>query len=484
MSTAIVWFRRDLRLTDNPALQAALDRHQEIVPVFLFDPDAEGSWRPGNASLSWLHHSLHQLSVDLARRGNRLVIRRGSTHETLGALLRETGAAAVYWNRLYDPALMDRDRRLKAALRETGVVVQSFQGSLWAEPWTLTNGAGQAYKVFTPFWRTLSARLTAANIASAPATIPAPPVKVNSQHLDELGLAPTLGWDRGFYELWTPGEAGAHAQLRRFLDNGLADYGRLRDFPAAEGVSLLSPHLHFGEVSPTQLLAAVHHAELDGAPAGAVEHFLRELGWREFAHHLLFHFPHTPQQALNPAFLPFPWRTPKDYADDLRAWQRGKTGIPIVDAGMRELWTTGWMHNRVRMIVASFLTKNLLIPWQEGARWFWDTLVDADLANNALGWQWCAGCGADAAPYFRIFNPVLQAQKFDPHGRYLRRWLPERADLPDTRIHLPRAAGSGDIEPIIDLGASRQRALAAYQALKSMRTTETLQRSPSMLPIR
>lgn len=475
MSACLLWFRRDLRLTDNPALTAALERGEPVIPVYIHDPDAERPWTPGAASRSWLHRSLQALAADLATRGSRLIVRRGPVLQTLQSLLGETGATAVAWNRLYDPALVERDTRIKAALKNDGIGVWSHPTALWCEPWQIATGSGQPYKVFTPFWRALASRLPDAPLRAAPERIPGPREWPTGVEIDALALNPAIPWDRGFYEIWQPGEAGAFRRLQRFLDEDLHGYSEARDRPAdSGGRSRLSPHLHFGEIGPLQVLRAIQRVRASGdVPENDAEHFLRELGWREFAHHLLHHFPQTPDRPLNPGFAAMPWRRERDYAADLRAWQRGRTGIPIVDAGMRELWATGSMHNRVRMIAASLLTKNLLIPWQEGAHWFWDTLVDASLASNTLGWQWVAGCGADAAPYFRIFNPVLQSQKFDAAGRYIRRWVPELADLPDKTIHAPwtlRTATPRDYPaPIVDLSVSRQRALDAYARMRRPR---------------
>ncbi len=472
MSACLLWFRRDLRLTDNPALSEALARGEPVIPVYIHDPDGEQPWAPGAATRSWLHHSLQALADALAARGSRLLIRSGPAQAVLETLIGETGASAVLWNRLYEPAIVARDTRIKAALKGNDIDVASHNAALWCEPWRIATGSGGPYKVFTPFWRALLPKLPEAAIDAAPEQIPGPAQWPAGLTVEALGLKPRLDWDRGFYPAWQPGETGAFARLQQFLDDGLSGYHDRRDLPAEAGGSGLSPHLHFGEIGPRQLLRAVRRAQAGGGIAeGDAEHFLRELGWREFAHHLLHHFPHTPEQPLNPAFAALPWRSERDYAADLRAWQRGQTGIPIVDAGMRQLWATGWMHNRVRMIVASLLTKNLLTPWQQGAQWFWDTLVDASLANNTLGWQWAAGCGADAAPYFRIFNPVLQSQKFDADARYIRRWVPELARLPDKAIHAPWTLGAGAPRdypaPIIDLASSRQRALDAFAQMRA-----------------
>jgi len=475
MLTAIVWFRRDLRLADNPALRHALEHHEQVLPVYIHAPDEEAPWAPGGAARWWLHHSLAALSAALARAGAPLLLRQGPSLGQLRELARTVGAAAVYWNRLYEPALIARDQAIKQSLREDGLMAESFNAALLVEPWQMKTGNGDPYRVFTPYWRSASARLP-----QHPPPLPgvgklspagnAP----RGLALKDLGLLPQIRWDGGLRETWTPGEAGAWKQLELYCDEAAAHYQEERDLPAVEATSRLSPHLHFGEISPGQIVARLRRLAAEDTRHGVVantDHYIRELGWREFSHHLLFHYPHTPAQPLNRKFDAFPWRKPRDYAADLRAWQRGRTGVPLVDAGMRQLWQTGWMHNRVRMIVASFLTKNLLIPWQEGARWFWDTLVDADLANNTQGWQWTAGCGADAAPYFRVFNPVLQSGKFDPRAVYLRRWLPELAQVPDAAVHAPwlaRSAAPAPYDrPTVDLASSRLRALAAYASIQN-----------------
>ncbi|GAC1633749.1 MAG: deoxyribodipyrimidine photo-lyase [Nevskia sp.] len=479
--TALLWFRRDFRLADNPALVRALERHARVLPVYVHAPDEEAPWQPGAASRWWLHHSLAALSSALAALGAPLVIRQGATLDCLRALIAATGAQAVYWNRLYEPAIVARDTALKQALREDGVAAESCNSALMIEPWDIETGGGDPYRVFTPFWRNGVARALRAALP-APEAIPAPEQVPSSLPLAALGLRPKIAWDAGFHEAWTPGERGAWARLERFCAGGIAHYHAQRDLPGVEAKSALSPHLPFGTIGPVQIVHRTRQLLAEDHSAGLVanvEHFVRELGWREFAHHLLFHYPKTPEQPLYPKFAPFPWREPAEYAADLRAWQRGNTGIPIVDAGMRQLWHTGVMHNRVRMIVASFLTKNLLIPWQEGARWFWDTLVDADGGSNPANWQWVAGSGADAAPYFRIFNPVLQSAKFDDQGVYLRHWLPALAQLPDAALHAPWDAkpalllaakfslGRDYPRPIVNLAESRERALAAYGRIKT-----------------
>jgi deoxyribodipyrimidine photo-lyase len=474
-STALIWLRRDLRLADNPALAQALAAHERVVPVYVHAPEEAGGWAPGGASRWWLHHSLESLGRSLAARGSRLVVRQGPSAAVLAELARETGARAVFWNRRYEPALVARDTATREALTARGLACESFNASLLFEPWTLRTGAGRPYRVFTPFWRNALARLPGSTPLPAPRALPPVPAAVASLPVAALGLLPRVRWDAGLAAAWVPGEEAALARLERFLAADVAAYPERRDLPAEAGSSRLSPHLHFGEIGPRQVAwALAPAAEVPGAAPGA-EAYLRELGWREFAHHVLFHFPETPDAPLDPRFAAFPWR--RDAGSLLEAWRRGRTGVPLVDAGMRELWTTGWMHNRVRMVVASFLTKHLRVAWQEGARWFWDTLVDADLASNTLGWQWAAGCGADAAPYFRVFNPVRQGERFDPEGAYVRRWVPELASLPRSWVHRPWQAPAGVLAaagvkigedfpgPVVDLEAGREEALAAYRAL-------------------
>ena len=474
-ASVLLWIRQDLRLADNPALSAAIERGSPVLPVFVWAPEEEDPWAPGAASRWWLHQSLLRLAADLEARGSRLIIRRAQPAKagdpgTLGALralLRDSGARAIYWNRRYEPAVIARDKTLKQALRDSGIEAESFNAALLAEPWDVRNQSGRPFQVFTPFWKHVRATLDPPRPTPAPAAIPPPPSWPASLALEALGLPPTIRLDRGLAAAWEPGERGGARNLERFLGGPVRDYDAARNVPGITGTSRLSPHLHFGEVSPRQ----VWHA----ASEWQQQQFVTEIGWREFAHHLLFHFPRTTDEPLRSEFLHFPWEGDRSR---LPAWQRGRTGVPLVDAGMRELWSTGWMHNRVRMVVASFLVKNLRLPWQDGARWFWDTLVDADLASNTLGWQWSAGCGADAAPYFRVFNPVLQGLKFDPDGAYVRRWVPELARLAAPAIHAPwdeddatlRAAGVvlGQTypRPIVDLKASRDAALAAYQQMR------------------
>jgi deoxyribodipyrimidine photo-lyase len=469
MSTALVWLRRDLRLADHPALTAACAAHERVLPVYIHAPQEEGSWAPGAASRWWLHQTLGALDQRLAARGGRLHLAAGDTRETLERLIVQSGASAVYWTRCYEPAVIERDCAIKAALRRRGITVASHPGNLLAEPWRISGSQQRPYQVFTPFWRKLEAQLTA--LRPLPEPRPRHWARLaGSLPRQALELEPRMAWAGGLARSWRPGETGARTGLRRFLARALADYAAGRDRPAQAGTSRLSPHLHFGEITPRQIQHALRQRGARAGPAAraGIGACLRELGWREFAHHMLYHYPGTCERNFKRRFDAFPWAAAD--AALLARWQRGRTGVPLVDAGMRELWHTGWMHNRVRMIAASFLTKNLRLHWLHGARWFWDTLVDADLANNTLGWQWVAGSGADAAPYFRVFNAFTQAARFDPQAAYLKRWLPELAALPARLLHEPwrepaALAGCGYPEPMIDLKASREQALAAYAAL-------------------
>ncbi len=478
-STAtLVWFRKDLRLADHPALQAALQAGGPVIPIFIWSPEEEGTWQPASASRWWLHQSLKALGEELAKLGSRLILRRGPTTQTLLDLARQTGAKQILWCRRYEPAVIDRDKRIKSELREQKLQVESFNASLLFEPWVIQNKQAKPYGVYTPFWKACCAAEPPSRPLARPNHLPAPHDWPDSLALNELQLEPTIDWAKGMRETWTPGEREAEERLRRFLAQRLTEYAELRDRPDLEGTSALSPHLHFGEISPRtiwyRVLEHLGKESVNERLSHGAEIYLKELVWREFAYHLLYHFPRTTDEPLRPEFAAFPWQEDRIA---LRAWQRGRTGYPLVDAGMRQLWSTGWMHNRVRMVVASFLVKHLLIPWQQGARWFWDTLVDADLASNTLGWQWTAGCGADAAPYFRIFNPVSQGEKFDPEGEYVRRWVPELSRLPATVIHQPWKASPKELEqaglslgenyplPIVDHTFARNRALKALATI-------------------
>ena len=469
---AVVWFRQDLRLADNPALRAAVDRRRGVVPVYIWAPDEEGDWPPGGAAKVWLHQSLGSLQRDLDALGSRLLVLRGPTLATLRRVIRATGASAVYWNRRYEPAVIARDTQVKQALHDDGLEVESFNGSLLWEPWTVKTRAGDPYQVFTPFWKTVSQMPEPGRPLDAPTALQLPDGVPDDDGLEALDLLPKIDWHTGIVEAWAFGEAGAHDRLGRFLDHGLADYDTMRNRPDADGSSRLSPYLHHGELSPRQVWHAVRHRIRSGAGEAlrkSAWSYLREIAWREFAYHLLYHFPHTPTKPLREEFGRFPWASDDEAVG---RWQRGRTGYPIVDAGLRQLWQTGWMHNRVRMIAGSFLVKDLRVSWLEGARWFWDTLVDADLANNTLGWQWVGGCGADAAPYFRVFNPVLQGRKFDPEGQYVRAYVPEVASLDAGVIHEPWEAGvppQGYVERLVDHHEARDAALAAYEKVKRSR---------------
>jgi deoxyribodipyrimidine photo-lyase len=479
IAPAIIWFRLDLRLSDNPALRAAMQRRGAVLPLFIWAPDEEGEWAPGGASRWWLHQSLAALEAALRKLNSRLILRRGSALGVLQALMKETGAGAVFWNRRYEPAVIARDAKVTESLRADGLTVETFNAALLHEPWTIQNKSGKPFQVFTPFWRHCLALPDPAEPLPAPKHLAAPKKWPASFTLDELELEPEINWTDGLRAAWQPGEPGAATLLTRFLAEAFEDYAKQRNRPDLTGTSRLSPHLHFGEISPRQVWRAVRRVAVQRAlPAvkWRTSEFLAELQWREFAHHLLFHFPHTPTVPLRAGFKKFPWRKEAAW---LKAWQRGRTGYPIVDAGMRELWTTGWLHNRVRMIVASFLVKDLLIDWKEGARWFWDTLVDADLAQNTLGWQWTAGCGADAAPFFRVFNPASQGEKFDPRGDYVSRWCPELARVPARWIHQPHRAppeilraagvelGRAYPEPMVSHAIARDVALEAFARIKS-----------------
>jgi deoxyribodipyrimidine photo-lyase len=463
----IVWLRQDLRLADQPALAAAVETGHPVLPLYVLD-DGGHAMAPGGASRWWLHHSLAALARDLKRRGGALLLRRADhPAQAVEDLAREVGAAGVHWGRRYAAAEIEADKALKARLSASGIAAKSFNTSLLFEPWTIENQSGKPYQVFTQYWRACRSRAEPAAPLPAPARIPAPAPLPPGDALEDWHLLPRKpDWATGFAPMWSPGEAGAAARLDRFLDEALQGYKTERNRPDRDGTSGLSPHLRFGEISPRQIWHATQHhlASTRHPPDADAETFLAELGWREFSYSLLHYNPAIASEPLRPQFRDFPW-APDEAA--LGAWQQGRTGYPIVDAGMRQLWATGWMHNRVRMIAASFLIKHLLQPWQTGERWFWDTLVDADPASNAASWQWVAGCGADAAPYFRIFNPVLQGRKFDPDGDYVRRWVPELARCDGAAVHEPNAASRRDYPaPIIDLALGRERALAAFHGLE------------------
>ncbi len=473
--TTIVLFRKDLRLADNLALTAAISAGGRVVPVYIRDLADKSACPMGAAQDWWLHYSLQSLARSIVDKGNTLVLRSGDTYTVLADVLAGTGAKQVFWNRRYDPAGIAFDRALKSWLGSQGVTGRSFAGQLLHDPARVLTGAGTPYRVYTPFWRALESSGEPPAPVRAPASIPPPDVRLASDAPDDWSLLPREpDWASRFAEVWRPGEDAAHEKLQSFVGGIIDDYKIRRDFPATRTTSLLSPHLAMGEISPCQVWAATqgltgHFAAED------VIHFRKELVWREFSWHLLFHFPDLPQASLNRRFEAFPWR---DDPVNLERWKKGRTGYPIVDAGMRQLWVHGWMHNRIRMVVASFLIKHLGMDWRLGQAWFEDTLVDADPASNAASWQWVAGCGADAAPFYRIFNPLLQGQKFDAEGHYIRAFVPELKALTAVAIQAPASASPLELKaagidlgktypkPIVDHAMARDRAMAAYNTVK------------------
>ncbi|MFO1088565.1 MAG: deoxyribodipyrimidine photo-lyase [Hyphomicrobiales bacterium] len=474
---AIAWFTNDLRLNDNAALTAAAAAGP-VIPVYTLDEEIDGIRPMGGASQWWLEQSLRSLAETLSAKGLRLILRRGRAADVLASLVRETGAGSVHFSRGYAPWSPGREQAVRAAVEAAGATAHRYRGYVLFDPETIRTGADEPYKVYTPFSRACFAREPDRPPRPAPTEIAPFDGKVPSDELAAWRLYPGRpDWAKSFPETWQPGEAGARKKLDRFLAHALDGYRDDRNRPDLEATSRLSPHLHFGEISPLTIWFAVRNsmAAANGRSDRGGEHLLKELLWREFAYHLLHHWPNLATEPFRPEFSRFPWARNES---GLKLWAKGLTGYPIVDAGMRELWQTGWMHNRVRMIVASFLVKDLLIPWQEGETWFWDTLVDADPANNAASWQWVAGCGADAAPYFRIFNPVLQGEKFDPEGAYVRRYVPELARLPAAVIHKPWLAsplvlkeagvvlGESYPKPIVEHDRARDAALAAYERIK------------------
>lgn len=473
MTPVIYWHRHDLRLQDNPALQAAIATQRPLIPVYILEPMPVR--QEGGASKWWLHHSLSALSDDYRKRGVTLLFFQGDARGLIIQLCQETGADQVFWNRRYDQEGIGIDKEIKAHLKAQDLSCQSFNSHLLFEPWEIKNGAGNPYQVFTPFWKNCLEQIPSPPLSSVPEQLCGGQHKAGDDLADWQLLPNKPDWAQGLRETWQPGEVGAYQRLMHFLEHALATYKEDRNRPDLPHTSLLSPHLSFGEISPRQIWQATKqflalHPECEIGAAC----FLSEIGWREFSYHLLYHFPKMPTQPLREKYNRFPWQ---DNPAFFKAWTKGLTGYPIIDAGMRQLWHTGWMHNRVRMIVASFLVKDLLISWQDGEKWFWDTLVDADIASNSAGWQWVSGCGADAAPYFRIFNPILQGEKFDPYGSYVRQWVPELQGLPDTLIHKPWTASkerlaAADVylgrtypAPIVDHDKARSLALQALQSL-------------------
>ncbi len=467
----VAWFRQDLRISDNPALNAAAAAG-DVLPIYILDDVNAADWAMGSASRAWLHHSLNALN--LALDGN-LRIFRGDAREVIAQLVTSLQLEGFFWNRCYEPWRIRRDAQIKADLIAGDIQTRSFNASLLWEPWDISKKDGTPYRVFTPFYQKgcLSSARPRQPLASAGQIQWSDLAIDNSLSIDELELLPSACWHESLCSHWQIGESAAAQKFDSFWQNTLTDYKRGRDFPALDATSRLSPHLHFGEISPHQIWHQIDQSSMHDHGDGPA-HFLREIAWREFSYHLLYHFPELPEQNFNRKFNGFEWL---DDEAGLQSWCRGQTGFPIIDAGMRELWQTGYMHNRVRMIVASFLIKNMLQHWRNGENWFWDCLIDADLASNAASWQWCAGSGADAAPYFRIFNPVLQSEKFDPEGEYLLRYCPELADLPARFRHKPWEAseevltaagiklGKDYPVPILDLKTTRARALGRFKAL-------------------
>lgn len=471
----ILWLRQDLRLHDNPALIAAAALNQPIIPLYILDP----ALPMGGASRWWLHHSLSQLKESFQTLGLPLIVRKGEAKSILQQLIAQTGADQVVWNRRYQATSIAIDCQIKEALLAGGVKCESFNSHLLFEPWTIKNKQSKPYQVFTSFWNYCRQHQRPPLPEAAPSHLrgyPAPH-QTFEETIEGLGLLPTKpDWAGGLKDTWQPGEANALARLHEFLQGSIAHYKEERNQPAIDATSRLSPYLAWGEISPRVIYyETLRLMQENPSRSTGAQTFLSEIGWREFSYHLLFHFPDLPTKPLRAKFAAFPWSTD---AKLFELWTKGLTGYPIVDAGMRQLWHTGWMHNRVRMIVASFLVKNLLLPWQEGAAWFWDTLVDADIASNSASWQWVAGCGADAAPYFRVFNPTLQGEKFDPQGDYIRRWVPELQNLSADSIHNPSRESPAHLAaagvklgqtypmPVIDHGKARLRALSLFRGLQ------------------
>lgn len=469
----IVWFRKDLRTDDNAALAAAAQTERQVVALYIREPEATGTGPLGAAQAWWLHHSLMSLGKALEKLGTPLILRSGAAHAVLDGLIEETGADTVYWNRRHDPTGIAIDTDIKAALKNRGIAAKSFAGQLLHDPTRLMTGEKKPYRVYTPFWKALEREGEPHEPIDAPEKLRSLPKAPKSETLDDWALLPTKpNWATAFTDVWTPGEDAARERLEDFVDGAIDGYKADRDHPAIDATSMLSPHLALGEISPARIWHATRGLK---APTQDVIHFRKELAWREFCHHLHFHFPKLAEKNWNERFDDFPWEAS---AKTFTLWTQGMTGYPIVDAGMRQLWKHGWMHNRVRMITASFLIKHLMIDWRHGEKWFRDTLVDADAASNAANWQWVAGSGADASPFFRIFNPILQGEKFDPDGTYVRSFVPELEALDAAWIHKPFDAPDSALKkaglelgktypkPIVDHGKARERALAAFKSLK------------------
>jgi len=472
----IVWFREDLRLSDNPALVSALETGAPLILLFVLDDETDGLRQPGGASRWWLFRSLKSLAQDIAALGGRLILRRGESRRIVEDILSTSGADRIFWNRRYGEAEVALDKAMKADLGDQSVDVHSFNGRLINEPWTIKTKSGGPFRVFTPFWKACNASAQREQPLPSPNRLPPYSSEIASDEIEPWDLMPSRpNWASDFARIWTPGEHGARLLMDEFFSGKIADYADRRDEPGTDVTSRLSPHLAFGEISPRQIRWVTEWPDTPGSEENKRK-FLTEIGWREFAYHLLFHNPNLATVNLQSKFDRFEWAEPDEAFD---AWKRGQTGYPLVDAAMRQLWQTGWMHNRCRMVVGSFLVKHLLINWQHGEEWFWDTLVDADQANNPVAWQWIAGSGADAAPFYRVFNPILQSRKFDPDGTYIRSFCPELAALNNSQIHEPWTVTPMELKsagiilgktyphPIVDHQWARQRALAMFAKVKS-----------------
>lgn len=476
MKKALYWFRQDLRLTDNTGLLHAIQENDAVTLLYIYDTDKENAWPPGEAAKWFLCESLKSLEQDIKKRGGQLIVEKGSPQKILSEIVKENAISSVYWNRCYDPFSIHRDTKIKAALRQDGIIVNTYNSSLLIEPAQIHNSTGGYFKVYTPFKNRILPLLE--NIIPSKEIRKLPENQCKNQDYFEKwhhwGLWPQHPWTQKLAQYHTPSEKMAKHLLNTFIDSKIEQYREQRDFPALGTVSKLSPYLHFGQISPHQIVYAINQKALSIQNSKLCQTYLSQIIWREFCYYLLFHFPTLPHDNFKEKFNAFKW---EKNSESLKKWQTGHTGYPIVDAGMRELWETGIMHNRVRMIVASFLTKDLFLHWTEGQNWFWNTLVDADLANNAAGWQWVAGSGADAQPYFRIFNPVTQSEKFDSNGIYIRKWVPELKALPNKFIHAPWNADPLELKslgitlgkdypfPMVEHKTAREKALLLYKDL-------------------
>ncbi len=468
---SVVWFRKDLRLNDNPALARALTSGKKIIPIFVWDKEEGGDWKAGSASRLWLHHALNSLSESIGKLGGRLILAKGKPAQILPSIARETQAEEVLYGRVYDPGGLATQQAVEDALETAGIRSESFNASLLNEPWEIKNLSERPFQVFTPYWKKARSGIHRKPEFYQPEKLSFADANGSSLKTDSLELVPDHPWTEKVARHWEISESAGMALIERTATQIAGTYSTLRDLPGQDGTSRLAPYLAWGLVSPRQVCQAILQVHPEGDDASS-QVYLSEIGWREFSYHLLYHFPSIPNEPLRPKYANFPWLSD---SKALQKWQSGQTGYPMVDAGMRQLYETGWMHNRVRMVVASFLVKHLLISWKEGARWFWDNLVDADLASNTQGWQWAAGCGADAAPYFRIFNPITQGEKFDPQGKYARHWIPELGKIPDSLIFRPWEAPpellSGPADhypsPCVNHPEARARALGALSTLKA-----------------